>query len=67
MDSGYFAPLQQAGATLNGSTNCDRTNYWEAAPTSALDLALWLESDRMGYLLPALDCWPSSRTSGTSC
>ena len=52
--SGYFAPLQQAGATLNGSTNCDRTNYWEAAPTSALDLALWLESDRMGYLLPAL-------------
>ena len=53
-DSGYFAPLQQAGGALNGSTNCDRTNYWEAVPTSALDLALWLESDRMGYLLPAL-------------
>ena len=53
-DSGYFAPLQQAGAALNGSTSCDRTNYWEVVPTSALDLALWLESDRMGYLLPAL-------------
>jgi len=53
-DSGYFGPLQQAGAALNGSTSCDRTNYWEVVPTSALDLALWLESDRMGYLLPAL-------------
>ena len=53
-DSGYFTPLQQAGAALNGSTSCDRTNYWEVVPTSALDLALWLESDRMGYLLPAL-------------
>ncbi len=53
-DSGYFAPLQQAGAALNGSTSCDRTNYWEVVPTSALNLALWLESDRMGYLLPAL-------------
>ena len=53
-DSGYFRPLQQAGAAVNGSTSCDRTNYWEVVPTSALDLALWLESDRMGYLLPAL-------------
>ncbi len=53
-DSGYFSPLQQAGAAVNGSTSCDRTNYWEVVPTSALDLALWLESDRMGYLLPAL-------------
>ncbi len=53
-DSGYFAPLQQAGASLNGSTNCDRTNYWEVVPTNALELALWLESDRLGYLLPAL-------------
>ena len=53
-DGGYFAPLQQAGALLNGSTNTDRTNYWEVVPTSALDLALWMESDRMGYLLPAL-------------
>ena len=53
-DSGYFPPLQQAGALVNGSTNADRTNYWEVVPTSAIDLALWMESDRMGYLLPAL-------------
>jgi zinc protease len=53
-DSGYFPPLQRAGAQLNGSTNSDRTNYWEVVPTSALDLALWMESDRMGFLLPAL-------------
>ena len=53
-NAGYFPPLQRAGALLNGSTNTDRTNYWEVVPTSAVDLALWLESDRMGYLLPAL-------------
>jgi zinc protease len=53
-DHSYFHPLQQAGGVLNGSTNPDRTNYWEVVPTSALDLALWMESDRMGYLLPAL-------------
>ena len=53
-NTGYFPPLQQAGALLNGSTNTDRTNYWEVVPTSAIDLALWMESDRMGYLLPAL-------------
>ena len=53
-DSGYFQPLQAAGAVLNGSTNADRTNYWEVVPTGAVELALWLESDRMGYLLPAL-------------
>jgi zinc protease len=53
-NQGYFEPLQHAGGTLNGSTNPDRTNYWEVVPTGALDLALWMESDRMGYLLPAL-------------
>src|SRR4026208_74179 len=53
-DKGYFQPLQEAGALLNGSTNADRTNYWELMPTNALELALWMESDRMGYLLPAL-------------
>jgi zinc protease len=53
-NAGFFPPLQQAGALLNGSTNTDRTNYWEVVPTSAVDLALWMESDRMGYLLPAL-------------
>jgi zinc protease len=53
-NGGFFLPLQQAGALLNGSTNSDRTNYWEVVPTGALELALWMESDRMGYLLPAL-------------
>jgi zinc protease len=53
-DHGFFPPLQEAGASLNGSTNADRTNYWEVVPTQALDLALWMESDRMGWLLPAL-------------
>ena len=53
-DSGYFRPLQEVGAALNGSTNTDRTNYWEVVPTGALERALWMESDRMGFLLPAL-------------
>ena len=53
-DKGYFHPLQEAGALLNGSTNADRTNYWEVVPSNALELALWMESDRMGYLLPAV-------------
>jgi zinc protease len=53
-NSGFFVPLQQAGALLNGSTNTDRTNYWEVVPTSAIDRALWMESDRMGFLLPAV-------------
>jgi len=53
-DRGFFQPLQGAGAALNGSTNADRTNYWEVVPSGALELALWMESDRMGYLLPAL-------------
>jgi zinc protease len=51
----YFEPLQKIGANLNGSTNPDRTNYWENVPSNYLELALWLESDRMGYLLDALD------------
>jgi zinc protease len=53
-DKGFFPPLQGAGASLNGSTNADRTNYWEVLPSNALELALWMESDRMGFLLPAL-------------
>jgi zinc protease len=53
-DHGFFAPLQRAGGLLNGSTSADRTYYWEVVPTGALELALWMESDRMGYLLPAL-------------
>ena len=53
-DAGYFRPLEEAGGTLNGSTNADRTNYWATVPREAVERALWLESDRMGYLLPAL-------------
>ena len=53
-DTGYFSPLQEAGGALNGSTNADRTNYWEVVPTGAVKRALWMESDRMGFLLPAL-------------
>ncbi len=53
-NSGYFPPLQEAGGQVNGSTNADRTNYWEVVPVGALDRALWMESDRMGHLLPAL-------------
>jgi zinc protease len=54
-NSGYFEPLQEVGANLNGSTTPDRTNYWENLPSNYLELALWLESDRMGFLLDALD------------
>ncbi|WP_342371698.1 pitrilysin family protein [Propioniciclava soli] len=46
--------LQTAGATCNATTWFDRTNYFETVPTGVLDLALWLEADRMGRLLPAL-------------
>ncbi len=50
----HFRYIQEAGGNLNGSTNFDRTNYYEKLPSNFLELALWLESDRMGYLLPAL-------------
>jgi len=50
----YFEPLQEAGASVNGSTNTDRTNYWEVVPKEAAARALWMEADRMGWLLPAL-------------
>ena len=52
----YIDAMERIGATdLNGTTNSDRTNYFENVPTSALDLTLWMESDRMGHLLGALD------------
>lgn len=52
----YFRALEPAGATgINGTTNRDRTNYYETVPTASLDLALFLESDRMGHLLGAVD------------
>jgi len=46
----FFRNIQGAGGSLNGSTNQDRTNYYEVVPKNALELALWMESDRMGYL-----------------
>ena len=52
----YFRPFQEVGATsMNGTTDFDRTNYFETVPTTALDLALWMESDRMGHLVGAID------------
>jgi zinc protease len=52
----FFRPLEKAGATkVNGTTWLDRTNYFQNVPTSAIDLALWLESDRMGHLLGVID------------
>jgi zinc protease len=53
-DKDYFLPLQKIGAQVNGSTNTDRTNYWENVPSDQLKLALFLEADRMGFLLPAM-------------
>ena len=46
----YFKNIQGAGGTLNGSTNQDRTNYFDIVPKNALEMAMWMESDRMGYL-----------------
>tara|TARA_B100000700_G_scaffold113226_1_gene127312 strand:- start:1872 stop:4661 length:2790 start_codon:yes stop_codon:yes gene_type:complete len=54
-DDEYFGPFERAGATeQNGTTNSDRTNYFQNVPTPALDMALWMESDRMGHLLGAI-------------
>ena len=50
-----FKYIEEIGGVLNGSTSQDRTNYYETVPANNLELALWLESDRMGLLLPALD------------
>ena len=52
----FFEPFELVGATdQNGTTSSDRTNYFENVPTTAVDVALWMESDRMGHLLGALD------------
>ncbi len=50
----HFELVQRAGGTLNGSTWLERTNYFETVPSHHLELALWLEADRMGALLPAM-------------
>src|ERR1700760_3536457 len=55
-EKAYFKYLEGAGASdINGTTDFDRTNYYETLPSNQLELALWLESDRMGFLLDTLD------------
>ncbi len=52
----YFKPFERVGATdMNGTTSLDRTNYFQTVPKTALDMALWMESDRMGHLLGVID------------
>src|SRR4051812_11857915 len=53
-DEQHFKIVTEAGGTLNGSTNRDRTNYYETVPSNQLEKALWLEADRMGFLLDAV-------------
>ncbi|QLE84780.1 MULTISPECIES: M16 family metallopeptidase [Shewanella] len=53
-DEQHFKTVTEAGGTLNGTTNSDRTNYFETVPSNQLEKMLWLESDRMGFFLPAL-------------
>ena len=53
-DEQHFKLITDAGGTLNGSTNRDRTNYYQTVPANQLEKVLWLESDRMGFLLPAV-------------
>jgi zinc protease len=53
-DTQHIAHVERVGGSMNGSTWLDRTNYFETVPANRLDLALWLESDRMGHLLPAM-------------
>jgi zinc protease len=53
-DDEHFKLVNEAGGTLNGTTSLDRTLYYETLPSNQLELALWLEADRMGFLLPAM-------------
>ena len=53
-DEQHFEMITAAGGTLNGTTNTDRTNYFETVPSNQLEKMLWLEADRMGFLLPAV-------------
>jgi len=53
-DEQHFKIITEAGGTLNGTTNTDRTNYFETVPSNQLEKMLWLEADRMGFLLPAV-------------
>ena len=53
-DEEHFKIVSESGGTLNGTTNADRTNYYETVPSNQLEKMLWLESDRMGYFLDAV-------------
>jgi len=53
-DEEHFKTVSESGGTLNGTTNKDRTNYFETLPSNQLERALWLEADRMGFLLDAV-------------
>ena len=53
-DEQHFKIITEAGGTLNGSTNLDRTNYYETVPSNQVEKVLWLEADRMGFLLDAV-------------
>ena len=53
-DEEHFKIISESGGTLNGTTNSDRTNYFETVPANQLEKMLWLEADRMGFLLPAV-------------
>jgi zinc protease len=53
-DQDYFLPLEKLGAEVNGGTTEDQTMYYDTVPSNALELALWLEADRMGFLLPSM-------------
>jgi zinc protease len=53
-DTEHIAHIERVGGSMNGSTWLDRTNYFETVPANRLELALWLEADRMGFLLPAM-------------
>jgi zinc protease len=53
-DEMHFKHISEAGGELNGSTNFDRTNYWEVLPSNNLEMALWLEADRMAFLLDSV-------------
>ncbi|MEO0398587.1 MAG: pitrilysin family protein [Pseudomonadota bacterium] len=53
-DEEHFKLITEGGGTLNGTTNTDRTNYYQTAPNNQLERILWLEADRMGFLLPAV-------------
>ena len=53
-DEQHFKIVTDAGGTLNGSTNRDRTNYYETVPSNQLEKMIWLEADRMGFLLDAV-------------